>query len=80
MKKLATVATFSLLMAAPAYAGGVSSITENGSVSGNTAYRIQCTNGQSWRIWRSSGEWWYGSGAQGGQYRNLNEQATFLCR
>ena len=80
MRKLTTVVTLSLMLASPSFAGGVSSISENGSVSGNTAYRIQCSNGQSWRIWRSSGQWWDGSGAQGGQPRNLNEQAAFLCR
>lgn len=78
--KTTTALILALMVATPALAGSVSSISENGSVSGNTAYKIKCSGGQEWRIWRSSGEWWYGSGAMGGQGRNLNEQASFLCR
>ncbi|WP_420567320.1 hypothetical protein [Thalassovita sp.] len=60
---------------------GVRSITDGGRVSGTDkrASKIQCNNGRTHRIWRSSGQWWYGSGAQGGQNRNLQEQAEFLC-
>lgn len=66
-------------MASAALAAGVASITEDGSVDGNTAYQITCSDGDNFRIWNSSGEWWDGSGAQGGQSRNLDEQAQFLC-
>jgi len=60
---------------------GVSNISENGSsASGKTAYKIKCTSGRDWRIWRANGQWWDGSGAQGGQSRDLNAQAKFLCR
>lgn len=60
----------------------VSSISNDGSVSGtnHAASKIKCSNGKEWRIWRSSGEWWGGHGAQSGQGYNLNEQASFLCR
>ena len=78
-KKTLLLASTLILAHTPANAGGISSISENGSVSGKTAYKIECTNGKTWRIWRSSDQWWDGRGAQGGQYRDLNEQATFLC-
>lgn len=77
-KKIACFAAVALSVT-PAFAGSVS-ISQNDSVSGTTAYKIQCSGGQEWCIWRSSGQWWDGRGAQGGQSRNLNEQASFLCR
>ncbi len=56
------------------------SITESGtSASGKTAYKITCPSGRDFRIWRSDGEWWDAFGAQGGNSRNLNQQASFLC-
>lgn len=78
-KNVIYIAAAITLSSTSAFAG-VSNITENGSVSGNTAYKIQCSSGKVWRIWRSSGQWWDGLGAQGGQPRDLNEQASFLCR
>lgn len=74
------VLIITLMVSTPVFAGGVSGISKNGTVSGNTAYKIQCSSGREWRIWRSSGQWWDGRGAQGGQYRDLNEQANFLCK
>ena len=67
------------LLAGLVMAAGVTGITEDGSVDGNTAYQITCDDGDSFRIWNSSGEWWDGAGAQGGQSRSLEEQAAFLC-
>lgn len=70
-----------LAVIATAGVAGVSSISEDGrSASGKTMYRVSCTNGQSYRIYWSDGQWWDGYGAQGGQSRSLNEQAAFLCR
>lgn len=60
---------------------GVKSIERYGRVSGTNkiAQLVTCNNGEEWRIWRSNGQWWDGRGAQGGNYRSLNEQAAFLC-
>lgn len=68
------------MLAQPVLAG-VSGIHEDGySASGKTMYKVTCTNGKTWRIYRASGQWYDGTGAQGGQSRSLNEQAAFLCR
>lgn len=80
MKKIIVTTAAFVICASAAFAGGVSSISNSGKVSGNSAYSIQCSNGKEWRIWRSSNQWWDGRGAQGGQSRSLNEQAAFLCR
>ena len=64
----------------PNYAGGVVSITEADITSlGDQAYKIVCTNRNEYRIWWSDGQWKDAWGAQGGQNRNLEEQAEFLC-
>lgn len=70
-----------VLTAGASIAAGVSGISENGkSASGKTMYKITCTDGKSFRIYWADGQWYDGYGAQGGQSRNLNEQAAFLCR
>lgn len=61
--------------------GVVGPIVESGkNTSGKTTYKFRCAGGREWRIWFSDGEWWDGLGAQGGNSRNLTEQANFLCR
>ena len=66
----------------PSSTKGVGSVKLGGAVSGTSAkaYIITCNSGRTWRIWRSSGQWWDGRGAQGGQNRDLEQQAEFLCR
>jgi len=70
-----------LLLSSLAFAG-VSSITNAGySSSGKPMYKVRCTNGNSYRIYKSGGEWYEASlGAVGGNYRSLNEQAKVMCR
>ncbi|HBS27686.1 MAG TPA: hypothetical protein DD827_11305 [Gammaproteobacteria bacterium] len=82
MKKVIGLGTVIALAAGVAMAASVSGISENGkSASGKTMYKITCSDGKSLRIYRSDGQWYSaGSGAQGGQSRSLNEQASFLCR
>jgi hypothetical protein len=60
---------------------GVRSITDGGRVSGTDkrANKIVCNNGREVRIWWSNGQWYDWKGAQGGQYRNLQQQAELLC-
>lgn len=78
-KKLSAAVIAATMLALPAHAN-VSSIQEDGrSASGKTMYKVTCSNGRTWRIYRSSGQWYDGTGAQGGQSRSLNEQAAFLC-
>jgi len=78
-KKIAATFLAASLLAQPAIAG-VSGIQEDGrSASGKTMYKVTCSSGKTWRIYRSSGQWYDGTGAQGGQSRDLNEQAAFLC-
>ncbi len=81
MKKLLLTVGLALWIAPQAaLAAGVSSISEADiTTDGNQAYKIVCTNGQEFRIWWSGGEWKDGWGAQGGQNRNLEEQAEYLC-
>jgi hypothetical protein len=79
LKKIATVVIAVTMLAQPAIAG-VSGIQQDGrSASGKTMYKVTCSSGKTWRIYQSSGQWYDGTGAQGGQSRNLNEQAAFLC-
>lgn len=80
MKKTIAL-TATLAFVATAGVAGVSSISKADiTTSGHQAYKIVCTNGKEYRIWWASGQWYDGWGAQGGQSRNLNEQAAFLCR
>lgn len=80
IRKIAAAAIATALLAHPVMAG-VSSIQKDGrSASGKTVYKVTCTSGKTWRIYRSNGQWYDGIGAQGGQSRDLNEQAAFLCR
>lgn len=66
--------------ASMALAGGVASITKADVTSnGHQAYKIVCSNGNDYRIWWADGQWYDGWGAQGGQNRNLEEQAELLC-
>lgn len=75
------ILTITLALSSTVALAGVSSISENGeSASGKTAYKIACLDGREWRIWNSDGEWYDGFVAQGGNSRDLNEQAEFLCR
>ena len=68
------------LAATAAHAGGVASISEADiTTNGYQAYKIVCSNGNDYRIWWADGQWYDGWGAQGGQSRNLEEQAEFLC-
>jgi hypothetical protein len=72
--------TLSLFFVGAAQAG-VSNIEESGtSSSGKQAYTITCSDGRERRIWFANGQWYDSLGAQGGNYRDLNEQAEFLCR
>ena len=78
-RQLALAVTIALAATA-AHAGGVASITKADITSlGDQAYKIVCTNGNDYRIWWSDGQWKDAWGAQGGQNRNLEEQAEFLC-
>lgn len=80
IRKIAVAAIATTLMSHPVMAG-VSNIQKDGrSAGGQTMYKVTCTSGKTWRIYRSSGQWYDGRGAQGGQSRDLNEQAAFLCR
>ena len=75
------LATLLSLAAFSTSAASVSGISENGrSASGKTMYKVTCSDGSSWRIYYSGGQWYDGTGAQGGNSPNLNEQAAFLCR
>ena len=81
IKKILIPFVATMLLAQPVLAGSVVNIQENGrSASGKTMYKVSCSSGRSWRIYRADGQWYDGTGAQGGQSRNMNEQATFLCR
>jgi len=81
MKKLVLGILSISLVVSSAYAG-VSNIERSGtSSSGKTMYKVQCTNGNSYRIYKSGGEWYEASlGSVGGNYRDLNEQAKVICR
>ena len=81
MKKLILGAIALALLGTVALAG-VNSIQKNGtSSSGKTMYKIKCSNGKSYRIYRSGGEWYEGFlGAVGGNYRDLKAQAKVMCR
>lgn len=69
------------VMTSAALAGGVASITEDGtSASGKTMYKVTCSSGSEYRIYYADGEWYEGGmGALGGQSRNLEEQAAVVC-
>lgn len=70
----------SKLSAGAKTSSAVLTIVKNGqSASGKTAYKITCPNGQVKRIWRVGNEWWDARGKQGGNSRNLQRQAEFLC-
>lgn len=85
MKFRFTVAVLSTALALTALSSSaeanVSGIREDGrSASGKTMYRVSCANGKTWRIYWANGQWYDGVGAQGGQSRNLQQQAAFLCK
>jgi hypothetical protein len=81
MKKVLAGAIASSFLVVAAYAG-VSSIDNAGtSASGKSMYKVTCTNGNSYRIYKSSGEWYEASlGAIGGNYRSLQEEAKVVCK
>jgi len=78
MKKILIAA---VALVALAYAG-VNSVERSGtSSSGKPMYEVSCSNGNTYRIYKSGGEWYEASlGAVGGNYRDLNEQAEVMCR
>ncbi len=81
MKKVLAGVISLAVLAAVAYAG-VSGVENAGtSASGKSMYKVTCTNGNSYRIYRSGGEWYEASlGSIGGNNRDLNEQAEVVCR
>ena len=81
MKKVLGAILALSLVGVAAYAG-VSGIENAGrSSSGKSMYKVTCTNGNSYRIYKSGGEWYEASmGAVGGNYRDLEEQAKVMCR
>lgn len=72
----------SLLLLGTLLFAGVSNISEYGkSSSGKTMYKVTCSNGSTYKIYKSGGEWYEASmGSIGGSYRSLNEQANQMCR
>jgi len=81
MKKVLVGVVSLIVLAVAAYAG-VNGIENAGkSSSGKSMYKVTCSNGNSYRIYKSGGEWYEASmGSIGGNSRNLNEEAEVVCR
>lgn len=81
MKKTALFISFALT-AASAMAG-VSNISGNGTVSGASSQRIQCTGGSSYIVYYKNGTWYRGDiGHMGNKFDSwsVNQVADYLCK
>ena len=82
MKKLIMIFTLSVITATFASAG-VSNIKSNGTISGVTSYRVECTSGSSYIIYKKNGTWYRGDiGHMGDKYNSwsTDEVASYLCK
>jgi len=61
---------------------GVSNIKNNGSISGASSYRVECTSGSGYIIYKKNGTWYRGDiGHMGNKYNSwsTNKLASYLC-
>lgn len=73
----------SLTIAAVSALAGVSNITSNGTVSGVSSQRIQCSGGSSYIVYYKNGTWYRGDiGHMGNKYDSwsVNQLADYLCK
>lgn len=76
-----TVAIAFGILATSAYAG-VSNIKSNGNVNGASSYRVECSSGSHYIIYKKGGTWYRGdSGHMGNKYDSwsTNDVANNLC-
>ena len=81
MKKASILVAALAIAATSAYAG-VSSVRSNGSINGASSYRIECSSGSHYIIYKKNGTWYRGgSGHMGNKYNSwsTNDVANYLC-
>lgn len=81
MKKTILFATIIAFFTTCAYAG-VSNIANNGNISGASSYRVECSSGSDYIIYKKDGTWYRGgSGHMGNKYNSWSKEevASYLC-
>ncbi|WP_421265591.1 hypothetical protein [Aeromonas veronii] len=82
MKKCLLFAISILISISTAYAG-VSRIVSNGEVEGVPSFRVECTSGSDYIIYKKNGSTWYRGdiGHMGNKYDSWSteEVAEFVC-
>ena len=80
MKKI--IITIGLSLFVTTVFAGVNNIRSNGSISGVSSYRVECSSGSSHIIYKKNGTWYTGgSGHMGNKYDSWskNDVANYLC-
>lgn len=81
MKKVFALALAVGFVSTSAFAG-VSNISSNGNVSGVQSWRVECSSGSSYIIYKKNGTWYRGDiGHMGNRYDSWSRDdvASFVC-